>query len=207
MTSVDLTKVNMAINWFHEVRLQGGTIFVAGNGGSAATASHFVCDLLKGASHGRETRFRILALTDNLPTLTAYSNDVGYDAVFVEQLKNFAQPGDLYVAVSGSGNSSNVIRAMEYAKSTGCRTLALTGCSGGKLASLAELNIHVPAHHMGCVEDVHMIICHMIAYYFMQGESGIDAAEFLVAGEPANMDQAVAIGVNKFEGIMHEKVA
>lgn len=88
IASVDLTKVNMAIEWFNEVRLQGGTIFVAGNGGSAATASHFVCDLLKGASHARETRFRILALTDNLPTLTAYSNNVGYDAVFVEQLKN-----------------------------------------------------------------------------------------------------------------------
>lgn len=185
IASVDLTKVNMAIEWFHEVRLQGGTIFVAGNGGSAATASHFVCDLLKGASHARETRFRILALTDNLPTLTAYSNDVGYDAVFVEQLKNFARPGDLYMAISGSGNSSNVIRAMEYAKSRGCRTLALTGCNGGKLAPLAQLNIHVAAPHMGRVEDVHMIICHMIAYYFMESESGVDAAEFSVLRTPA----------------------
>jgi D-sedoheptulose 7-phosphate isomerase len=108
ITSVDLTKVNMAINWFCEVRLQGGTIFVAGNGGSAATASHFVCDLLKGASHGCETRFRILNLTDNLPTLTAYSNDCRIRRSVcraTEELRAARRP---LHGISGSGNSSNV---------------------------------------------------------------------------------------------------
>jgi D-sedoheptulose 7-phosphate isomerase len=125
--------------------------------------------MVKGASYNRPARFRILALTDSLPTLTAYANDVAYDAVFVEQLKNFAQPGDLFMGISASGNSSNVLRAMEYAASLGCRTIALTGRDGGKLAPLAEVNIQVAAPHMGRIEDAHMVICHMISYYFMEG--------------------------------------
>ena len=109
-----------------------------------------------------------MALTDQLPTLTAYANDVGYDCVFVEQLKNFAEPGDLLIGISGSGNSENVIRAMEYARSAGCRTVALTGRSGGKLGPMADLNIQVSTPHMGRIEDAHMIVCHMIGYYFME---------------------------------------
>jgi len=95
---------------------------------------------------------------------------VGYDAVFVEQLKNFAQPGDILVAISGSGNSPNVLRAMEYANQAGCRTMALTGRDGGQLGPLAQLNIQVPVPHMGRIEDAHMIVCHMICYYFMDTE-------------------------------------
>ena len=109
-----------------------------------------------------------MALTDSLPTITAYSNDVGYDCVFAEQLKNFAQPGDVVMCISGSGNSSNVLRAIEYANSAGCKTIALTGRDGGKLAPLAHLSIHVPVPHMGRIEDAHMIICHAIAYRFME---------------------------------------
>ena len=108
-----------------------------------------------------------MSLADSLATLTAYSNDAGYDTVFVEQLKNFAKPGDLVMCISGSGNSPNVLRAMEYANSIGCKTLALTGRDGGKLGSLAQLNIQVPVPHMGRIEDTHMIVCHMIAYHFM----------------------------------------
>src|SRR5262245_62362503 len=100
--------------------------------------------------------------------MTAYSNDVGYDCVFCEQLKNFAKPGDLVMAISGSGNSPNVIRAMEYANSIGCKTIALTGRDGGKLGAMAALNIHVPESHMGRIEDAHHIICHMICYSFME---------------------------------------
>ncbi|HOK46626.1 MAG TPA: SIS domain-containing protein, partial [Bryobacteraceae bacterium] len=137
------------------------------NGGSAATASHFATDLVKGASYGRDARFRILALTDSMPTLTAYSNDVSYECVFVEQLRNFAEPGDLVMGISGSGNSANVVRAIEYGNEAGCRTLALTGRDGGKLGRLAQLNIQVSEPHMGRIEDAHMIVCHMIAYYFM----------------------------------------
>jgi D-sedoheptulose 7-phosphate isomerase len=168
IASIDAGKVNQAIEWFKEARNRDQHIFVCGNGGSASTASHFACDIVKGASYNREARFRLMALTDNLATLTAYSNDVGYDCVFVEQLKNFAQPGDLVMAISGSGNSPNVLRAVEYANAIGCRTIALTGRDGGKLGPLAQLNIQVPAPHMGRIEDAHMIICHMIGYYFME---------------------------------------
>jgi len=124
--------------------------------------------MVKGASYGRPRRFRILALTDSVSTLTAYANDVSYEAVFVEQLKNFAQPGDLVVGISGSGNSANVLRAIEYGNSIGCRTLALTGRDGGRLAPLAQLTIHVPEPHMGRIEDAHLVVCHMIAYRFME---------------------------------------
>ena len=168
--TIDLEKVSQAIEWFKEARAQGRHIFVCGNGGSASTASHFACDMVKGASYNRNHRFRIMALTDQLATLTAYANDVSYDCVFVEQLRNFAQPGDLVMALSGSGNSPNVIRAIEYANSIDCRTIALTGRDGGKLGPLAQLNIQVAAPHMGRIEDGHMIACHMIGYYFMDSE-------------------------------------
>lgn len=168
---IDLAKVNQAIEWFRQARAEGRQIFVCGNGGSAATASHFTCDIVKGASYGRGERFRIQALADSLPTLTAYSNDAGYHAVFVEPLRNFARAGDLVMAISGSGNSANVIRAVEYANSIGCRTLALTGRDGGKLGPLAALNIQVDVPHMGRIEDAHLIVCHMIGYSFMDGET------------------------------------
>lgn len=168
--TIDAAKVTQAIDWLREARDQGKAIFVAGNGGSAATASHFVCDMMKGASLGKPTRFRIQALHDNMPTLTAYANDLHYNDAAVEQLKNFAGPGDIYMAISGSGNSPNVIKAMECAKSLGCRTLALTGRDGGKLGAMAELNIQVPEQHMGRIEDAHHIICHMMCYCFMDAQ-------------------------------------
>jgi D-sedoheptulose 7-phosphate isomerase len=167
---LDTAKVDQAIELFKEARANDRHIFVCGNGGSASTASHFACDIVKGASFQREKRFRIMALTDSLPTLTAYSNDVSYECVFAEQLKNFAEPGDLVLAISGSGNSPNVLRAVEYANSIGCKTIGMTGRDGGKLGPLAGLNIHVPVPHMGRIEDAHMIVCHMIGYYFMDTE-------------------------------------
>jgi D-sedoheptulose 7-phosphate isomerase len=166
--TIDVVNVNRAIDWFREARAEGRRIFVCGNGGSASTASHFACDVVKGASYDRPSRFRIMALTDQVPTLTAYANDVGYDAVFVEQLKNFAERGDLFMAISASGNSPNVLRAMEHANEAGCRTIALTGRDGGKLAPMAQLSIQVPVAHMGRIEDAHMVVCHMIAYCFME---------------------------------------
>jgi D-sedoheptulose 7-phosphate isomerase len=167
---IDLRKVNQAIEWFRHARETQKQIFVCGNGGSASTASHFVCDMVKGASFGRPERFRIMALTDSLPTITAYSNDVAYDCIFAEQLKNFARPDDLVMAISGSGNSPNVVQAVEYANSIGCKTLALTGRDGGKLGRLAQLNLQVEVPHMGRIEDAHMIICHMIGYSFMDAD-------------------------------------
>lgn len=168
VNNIDASLVEKAISWLEQARAEDHHIFVCGNGGSASTASHFACDMLKGASYKRHKRFRIMALTDQLPTLTAYANDVSYECVFVEQLRNFAQPGDVFFGISGSGNSPNVLRAIEYANEAGCKTIALTGRDGGKLGPLAQLNIQVPAPHMGRIEDAHMIACHMIAYYFME---------------------------------------
>jgi D-sedoheptulose 7-phosphate isomerase len=166
-----LERIAQAAEWLREAREADRQIFVCGNGGSAATASHFVCDVLKGCSYGRGKRFRILALHDNLPTLTAYSNDVSYEQALVEPLKNYARPGDLLIALSGSGNSPNVLRAEEWANANGLRTIGLTGRDGGRLGPLVQLQIHVPDMHMGRIEDGHMIVLHMLGYYFMEAES------------------------------------
>jgi D-sedoheptulose 7-phosphate isomerase len=169
--TIDLEKVERAIEILGRAREEGRRIFVCGNGGSASTASHFATDLVKGASFGRARRFRIMALTDSLPTITAYSNDVAYDCIFEEQLKNFAEAGDVLIAISGSGNSPNVLRAMEYANSIGCSTIALSGRDGGKLGCLAQLNLQVSHPHMGRIEDAHVVMMHMIAYHFMEEEA------------------------------------
>ena len=168
LDTIDLDSVQRAIEFLSQARDEKRHVFVCGNGGSASTASHFVCDMVKGASFNRDSRFRIMALTDSLPTITAYSNDVSYDCVFVEQLKNFAQPDDVFMAISGSGNSANVLSAMEYANSIGCHTIALTGRDGGKLGPMAQVEIRVPESHMGRIEDAHLIVCHMLGYYFME---------------------------------------
>ncbi len=171
LETIDLDQVQKAIDVLAQAREQDRQIFVCGNGGSAASANHFACDMVKGASYQQRKRFRIMALSEQIPTLTAYANDVGYDAVFVEQLKNFARPGDVVMALSGSGNSPNVIRAIEEANSIGCYTIGLSGRDGGKLAPLVKLNVHVGDTHMGRIEDGHMIICHMICYHFMDNAS------------------------------------
>ncbi|NWF83757.1 MAG: SIS domain-containing protein [Bryobacteraceae bacterium] len=176
MATVSHEKVALAIEWLREARDSGRSIFVAGNGGSAATASHLVCDMVKGASYGKDRRFRMMALHDNLPTLTAYSNDVDYTVAAVEQLKNFAQPGDVLLTISGSGNSPNVVKAAEWARAAGLKTIALTGRDGGRLGPASELEIRVAEPHMGRIEDAHMIICHMICYYFMDMERGSGCA-------------------------------
>lgn len=170
LAAIPAGKVEQAIAWLREARDEGRQIFVCGNGGSAGTASHFVCDVLKGCSFNRPRRFRISSLNDNLPTLTAYANDVGYDCVFVEQLKNFAEPGDLLMCISGSGNSPNVLRAAEFANQAGLKTIGLTGRDGGQLGRLSQLEINVADPHMGRIEDGHMIVCHILAYYFMDNE-------------------------------------
>ena len=168
LETIELDKVVEAIDILKKARDSGRHIFVCGNGGSASTASHFVNDMVKGASYNRKSRFRVMALTDSMSTITAYSNDVSYDCVFAEQLKNFAQSEDVLISISGSGNSPNVLCATEYANSIGCETIALTGRDGGKLGPIAKLNIRVAEPHMGRIEDVHMIVCHMIGYYFME---------------------------------------
>ena len=136
-------------------------VFFMGNGGSGSTASHFVCDLNKGVSYGCPKRFRGFSLNDNLATMTAYANDVAYEDVFVEQLKNFLEPGDLVVGISGSGNSPNVLKAIDYANSQGAHTVGLCGFDGGKLASLVRTPLLAPVRDMQKAEDAHMILLHV----------------------------------------------
>ncbi|RPJ55702.1 MAG: SIS domain-containing protein [Acidobacteria bacterium] len=146
-------------------------IFLCGNGGSAATASHFATDLGKGASLGRERRFRVLSLTDNVPWITAMANDTDYSRIFVEPLQNYARPGDLLLAFSGSGNSPNVIAAVEWANQNGLVTVGITGRPGGKLGQLAQHPIFAESSHMGFIEDAHFVIQHIVGYYFMESKA------------------------------------
>ena len=171
LSAVDLEKVAQLRELLVTARAAGRTIFTCGNGGSASTASHFATDLLKGASYGHAAKFRVIALTDATSTISAYSNDVSYDVVYEEQLKNFIQADDVVVAISGSGNSENVIRAIRFASSEGAHAVALTGRDGGKLGTVATLHINVPEEHMGRIEDAHLAICHMLAFSFIDTES------------------------------------
>ena len=160
--TIELDKVNQAIELFREARANGRHIFVCGNGGSASTASHFACDIVKGASFNRPSRFRIMALTDQLPTLTAYANDVSYDSVFVEQLRNFAEPGDLFMGISGSGNSPNVLKAISFAGQKNLVTIGLTGGTGGNLRDVVDHCICVPSDQTPRIQEAHILTGHIL---------------------------------------------
>ena len=140
----------------------GKHVFIVGNGGSASTASHWACDLGKGAVFPGVDRLRVLSLTDNVAHLSAIANDIGYDAIFEEQLRNLLQGGDLLIGISASGNSANVVRAFEYAGSQGARTLAFVGFDGGRLVRLADHAVHFDSHEYGPVEDMQLIANHLI---------------------------------------------
>jgi D-sedoheptulose 7-phosphate isomerase len=170
LNSVDCTKLNETIILLGKACVEGKQIFICGNGGSASTASHFACDLAKTASYGFPIRFKVTCLADSIALITAYANDEGYETVFAEQMKNSASAGNVFIAISGSGNSPNVVTAMEYANSIGCHTVALTGRDGGKLGSLADIEIRVQCHDYGHIESAHSFICHMIANYFVQDD-------------------------------------
>jgi D-sedoheptulose 7-phosphate isomerase len=143
-------------------------IFLIGNGGSGSNASHFCEDIGKGTLRRQDfdddtkKRFRILSLTDNSPYLLAWGNDEGFDRVFVEQLKNLAGPGDLLIAISGSGNSPNILRAVEWANRHDMTTYGCTGFSGGKLQTMAQKGLHVPLDDMGIVESIHLTAFHWV---------------------------------------------
>jgi len=137
-------------------------IFIMGNGGSGSTASHFTCDINKGCCMDLEKKFKVICLNDSMPTMLALANDVSYESVFVEQLKNFFEPGDLVMGISGSGNSENVLQAIRYARENSGQTIGLSGFSGGKLADLVDVSLVARVDDMQKVEDVHMIVVHMI---------------------------------------------
>jgi D-sedoheptulose 7-phosphate isomerase len=137
-------------------------VYLFGNGGSAALASHFACDLGKGTAMNGSRRFRVLSLTDNIPILTAWANDSNYEDVFAEQLRNFVRPGDVVLAISGSGNSPNVLNGLKVAREAGAYTIGLTGFRGGKLKEICHLCLIVPCDNMQFIEDLHLCVTHSI---------------------------------------------
>ena len=141
---------------------QGRTLFLFGNGGSAALASHFACDIGKGTIAGKRRRLKSVALTDNVALITAWANDKAYDAIFAEQLESLTDKGDIVLAISGSGNSPNVIRGLEAARRLGAETLVLTGFEGGRAKALADLCLVVPSDSMQLIEDAHLCATHAI---------------------------------------------
>jgi D-sedoheptulose 7-phosphate isomerase len=168
LDAIPIEKVAQLVQRFHQAWQQDRQLFVFGNGGSAANASHFVTDLGKGASDGLSKPFRCMSLNDNTPWMTAIGNDYAYAEVFSRQLRNFARPGDILFTMSVSGNSPNLIAAVEWGKGQGMFTVALVGGNRGKLAEQADFVIAADSTHYGRVEDIHMGICHMICYAFME---------------------------------------
>ena len=147
-----------------EAYLDSRGIYIFGNGGSAALASHFACDLGKGTCFNGKSRkrIRVMSLTDNLPLLTAWANDTSYDFVFAEQLRNFVEPGDIAFAISGSGNSPNVLHGLQAAREGGAYTIGLGGFEGGKMKSLCDLCIVIPSNNMQIIEDFHVSVTHAL---------------------------------------------
>lgn len=164
LKKVDPKQVQTMVDLLTEAYVNEKHVFIIGNGGSGANASHLCEDLGKGTLHDfeKQKRLKVMSLTDNTPYILAWGNDTSYDRVFVEQLKNFAEPGALLIAISGSGNSPNVIKAVEYANANGMKTLGVTGYDGGKLKKTAHHNVHVPSYNMGAVESVHSVLFHYL---------------------------------------------
>jgi D-sedoheptulose 7-phosphate isomerase len=157
------SEINSIVQVLHHARYEGRSIFLLGNGGSAAMASHWANDLCKGAAREGMPRLRAVALTDNVPLITAWANDTRYENIFKEQLANFLQPNDVVIAISGSGNSPNVLNALLYAREVGAQTIGLTGFHGGQLTNLVDLCVIVPSDSMEQIEDVHLVLAHAIS--------------------------------------------
>ena len=172
--SIDLNQVDRVIETFRDARAQSGRIFVCGDEGTDLLASEFLCDLAREANLTNTSRFRILSLSSHRRWISSPMSDINSGRLFVEQLKSFTKPGDVVMGISASGGSANVVRAIEYAKWIGCRTIAVTGTAASKLAGLADIHLNVTVPHAGSVEDAQMIICHMIGCYFLNGDAEED---------------------------------
>ena len=169
LQALDVDAINDAMNLLLETFEQEKNIYIFGNGGSAATASHYANDFNKGISEYTEKKFRFLCLNDNVPTVMAIANDIGYEEIFRFQLKGRLALGDIVIGISGSGNSQNVINAVEYAKAQGNKVIGITGYNGGKLKPLADISLHAPVDDMQITEDVHMIFDHLMMSVLMRG--------------------------------------
>jgi D-sedoheptulose 7-phosphate isomerase len=154
--------LEQAIRRLEEARWNGQAVFTCGNGGSAATAIHFASDLAKGATARDKPSFRSMSLCENVSLVTAWANDASYEEVFAQRLAPWARSGDVLVAISGSGNSPNVLNAVSVARSAGATTIALTGFDGGRIKDMADICVVVPSRNMEQIEDVHLLLCHAI---------------------------------------------
>jgi D-sedoheptulose 7-phosphate isomerase len=162
LTKVDVGEIAAIAEVIHKAYEQDKTVLVMGNGGSGSTASHMTSDMNKGACFTAKKKYRFLSLTDCTPLMLSLGNDVNFESIFSEQLKNYAKPGDVVIGISGSGNSPNILRAIEYAKEQGCVTVGVCGYQGGKLKAMADHSFHVKVDDMQLVEDVHMILVHVL---------------------------------------------
>lgn len=166
VSKIDDEKLIKIINVLEKGRRNNKRIFICGNGGSATTANHFVCDFGKNAVKGDTGRIKIISLCDNLATITAYGNDFGYETIFEERLKNLMEDGDILIAISASGNSKNILNGVNYAKKRNGYVISMTGFDGGKLKGLSDININIDSDIIEQVEDVHLMLEHMIVYYY-----------------------------------------
>lgn len=162
LTALSTNTLEHIVELLDYTRRNGRSVFIFGNGGSAATASHFACDLAKGAIVSGEPRLRVAALTDNVPLFSAWSNDRCYEEVFSQQLENWLEQGDVAFGISASGNSANVINGIRTARRVGARTICLTGFDGGSIRHEVDLCMIVPSHSMEQIEDIHLLLCHII---------------------------------------------
>lgn len=167
LDALDPNALDALVEAFHTTYEKGGNIYTMGNGGSGASASHAAGDFLKGASYGLDKRFKMICLNDNLPSMMAIANDIGWESIFVEPLKNFLTEEDLVIGISGSGNSKNVVNALEYANANGATTVAMSGFKGGKISQIASINVHAPVMDMEVTEDVHMVIFNIVKKQMM----------------------------------------
>jgi D-sedoheptulose 7-phosphate isomerase len=154
--------IEQVLDSLHDARLDNRQVFILGNGGSASTASHFVCDLGKNTRIQGTPNFRVMGLTDNMALFSALANDEGYENVFAQQLGNYLQPDDVVIGISTSGNSPNVVNAIQFANSLGAKTIGFTGFSSGELGRLVDIDLHVPSHSIEHVEDIHLVLEHLI---------------------------------------------
>ncbi len=174
LAALDVVAIDEALQLLEETMNNEGNIYVFGNGGSSATASHFQNDFNKGVSEHTEKKFRFICLNDNVPTVMAIANDIGFEEVFRFQLQGKLQEGDIVMAISGSGNSKNVLNAVEYAKEQGCKVIGLTGYNGGRLKELSDISLHAPVQSMQITEDIHMIFDHLMMSVFYKTMCGIE---------------------------------
>lgn len=177
LSNLDIDALNNAMQLIEEAYRNRKKVYVFGNGGSSATASHYQNDFNKGLSESLETKFEFVCLNSDTATLMAIANDIGFEEVFRYQLQGRITEGDLVIALSGSGNSRNILNAVEYAKEQGNKVIGLTGIKGGKLRQIADVSLHVPVNSMQVTEDVHMIFDHLMVSVFYKHLCGIDHME------------------------------